>query len=124
MINIFDFVAVIYFVKMAPAFVNILCCEFALIVVDGAFSDHGADCSFHVIPPFSIAAYAAAFVTFCESNAKALLTASYQKCNLQAGFALSEGLRMQPFYCSDLVHLLSFSFRWSSFYSPKDICYG
>ncbi|MBR6039671.1 MAG: hypothetical protein IKP38_04225, partial [Clostridia bacterium] len=32
-----------------------------------------------------------AFVTFCESNAKALLTASRQKCCLQAGIALSEG---------------------------------
>ena len=30
-------------------------------------------------------------VTLVKSNAKALLTASYQKCSLQAGFALSEG---------------------------------
>ena len=29
-------------------------------------------------------------VTLVKSNAKALLTASYQKCNLHAGFALFE----------------------------------
>ena len=84
------FVAIIH-VEVGTIPIHILRLELAAVVVDGALAHHGADGSFHFKSPSSLRCVSSgAFVTFCESNAKALLTAGVQKCNLQAGFAFCE----------------------------------
>jgi len=77
---------------MGTLSVNIFSSKFTAVVVDRAFSHHSADCSFHKYHFLSSSGVSRGSVTLVKSNAKALLTAyGYQKCNPQAGFALSEG---------------------------------
>ena len=68
------FVAVFH-VQTASFRVSILCMKFSAVMVDRAFSCHKADSSLQSISFLPFRAISAGFVTFAESNAKALLTA-------------------------------------------------
>ncbi len=73
------------YIEVRPLAVYVFRLELPAVVVDGSLPDHGADRSSHFYHSFLSLPPQRAFVTFCESNAKALLTAcGHQKVLLRS----------------------------------------
>ena len=92
MVDLFNWFITVIDIEVGACRIHIGRFELPAVMVDGAFPNLCTDRSFHILShPIHPLRKQRAFVTFCESNAKALLTAEPSK----GAVALSEGAGRQ-----------------------------